>query len=76
MAAERTAAERLLRPRSVAFVGGSIAAAALELCRDVGFGGPVRAVHPTRELVTGLNDSIGTTMGSRYVRPAGAGLAS
>ncbi|MFL6040204.1 MAG: acetate--CoA ligase family protein [Gaiellales bacterium] len=53
MAAERTAAERLLRPRSVAFVGGSIAAAALELCRDFGFGGPVRAVHPTRELVGG-----------------------
>jgi len=41
-------------PRSsVAFVGGSIAAAALELCRDFGFGGPVRAVHPTRELVGG-----------------------
>ena len=53
MAAERPAAERLLRPRSVAFVGGSLAPAALELCRDGGFSGPIHAVHPTRELVAG-----------------------
>lgn len=53
MAAERTPAERLLRPRSVAFIGGSLAPAALELCRDGGFTGPIRAVHPTRELIAG-----------------------
>jgi acyl-CoA synthetase (NDP forming) len=51
--AERPAAERLLRPRSVAFVGGSLAPTALELCRDGGFTGPIWAVHPTREQIAG-----------------------
>ena len=53
MEAERPAAERLLRPRSVAFVGGSLAPTALELCRDGGFTGPIWAVHPTREQIAG-----------------------
>ena len=54
MAADRPAALRLLRPRSVAFVGGSLAPDALALCRDGGFTGPIWAVHPTRETVAGL----------------------
>lgn len=41
---------RLLRPRSVAFVGGAIAAAARDECEAAGFGGPVYAVHPRGEL--------------------------
>ncbi len=39
---------RLLRPRSVAFVGGSLAPEAMRICREGGFGGPIHAVHPTR----------------------------
>jgi len=31
---------RLLRPRSVAFIGGETARGALGVCRDSGFGGP------------------------------------
>jgi acyl-CoA synthetase (NDP forming) len=54
VAADRSPAARLLRPRSVAFIGGSLAPAALALCRDQGFTGPIRAVHPTREEVAGL----------------------
>ncbi len=41
---------RLLRPRSVAFVGGAIAAAARDECEAAGFDGPVYAVHPRGEL--------------------------
>jgi acetyl-CoA synthetase len=45
----RDPAERLLRPRSVAFVGGSTAPAALQVCRDRGFTGTIRYVHPRAE---------------------------
>lgn len=41
--------QRLLRPRSVAFVGGAVARAAREACEAVGFSGPLWEVHPTRE---------------------------
>ncbi|MCC6222775.1 MAG: acetate--CoA ligase family protein [Thermoleophilia bacterium] len=41
---------RLLRPRSVVFVGGAIAAAARDECEAAGFDGPVYAVHPRGEL--------------------------
>jgi acyl-CoA synthetase (NDP forming) len=44
---------RLLRPRSVAFVGGSVAPLALAECEAAGFDGAVYAVHPTRDEVAG-----------------------
>ena len=44
---------RLLRPRSVAFVGGSLAPNALAECEAAGFDGPIYAVHPTRAEVGG-----------------------
>src|SRR6185436_16061635 len=42
-------AQRLLRPQSVAFIGGGLAPGALHICRDGGFAGPVYAVHPRNE---------------------------
>ena len=44
---------RLLRPQSVAFVGGSLAPAAMAVCESLGFSGPIYAVHPTRPEVDG-----------------------
>jgi acyl-CoA synthetase (NDP forming) len=44
---------RLLRPRSVAFVGGSLAPNALSECEAAGFDGPLYAVHPARAEVGG-----------------------
>lgn len=42
-------ARRLLRPRSVAFIGGALAPVALEICVQGGFDGSVYAVHPRTE---------------------------
>jgi acetate---CoA ligase (ADP-forming) len=44
---------RLLRPRSVAFVGGSVASQALAECEAAGFDGPIWAVHATRRQIAG-----------------------
>ena len=41
---------RLLRPRSLAFVGGSAAELAIDACRAFGFSGDMWAVNPRREL--------------------------
>jgi acetyl-CoA synthetase len=46
--------QRLLRPRSVAVVGGSLAPRVIEFCRAGGFDGPIHAVHPTRAEVGGV----------------------
>ncbi len=43
----------MLRPRSVAFVGGSVAPRALAECEAAGFDGPIWAVHPTRRRIAG-----------------------
>ena len=46
---------RLLRPRSIAVIGGGTwCAAVVEGCRRIGFAGPVWPVHPTRAEVAGL----------------------
>ena len=46
------ALDRLLRPRSVAVVGGGAwGASVVRQCRGLGFGGEVWAVHPTRDRV-------------------------
>ena len=50
----RDGLERLLRPRSVAVVGGGAwCASVVEQCGRMGFGGEVWAVHPTRGEVGG-----------------------
>ncbi|MEY2957153.1 MAG: hypothetical protein RL123_1881, partial [Pseudomonadota bacterium] len=45
---------RLLRPRSIAVLGGGWAVNVIEQCRKMGFAGPVWPVHPTRVEVGGL----------------------
>ena len=44
---------RLLRPRSVAVLGGSWAANAVEQLDRIGFDGPVWPIHPTRDALGG-----------------------
>lgn len=46
---------RLLRPRSIAVIGGGAwCASVIEQCRKMGFSGPVWPVHPTRSEVGGV----------------------
>ena len=45
---------RLLAPRSIAFVGGDIAAMAMRRCEAAGFKGRMYAVHPSRAEVGGV----------------------
>jgi len=47
--------ERLLRPRSVAIIGGgAFGTAVTRQCIKMGFGGDIWPVHPTKETVEGL----------------------
>jgi acetyl-CoA synthetase len=52
MSADRLA--RLLRPRSLAIVGGKAAEEAVRQCRALGFAGPIWPVNPKRETMAGL----------------------
>ena len=45
---------RLLRPRSIAVLGGGWAVNVVDQCRRMGFAGPVWPVHPTRGEVGGV----------------------
>ncbi len=45
---------RLLRPRSIAAVGGRAAAEVVRQCRRLGFAGAIWPVHPDRDRVEGL----------------------
>lgn len=45
--------KRLLRPRSIALVGGQAAARVAEQCDRLGFDGDIWPVHPTRERIAG-----------------------
>ncbi len=45
---------RLLRPRSIAVVGGAEAAEVIRQCRRLGFAGRIHAVHPRRRELEGL----------------------
>ncbi len=45
---------RLLRPRSIAVLGGGWAVNVVDQCRKMGFAGPVWPVHPTRAEVGGV----------------------
>ena len=47
--------ERLLRPRSIAVIGGGTwCANVIEQCRKIGFQGDLWAVHPTKAELGGL----------------------
>ncbi len=45
---------RLLRPRSIAVMGGGWAGNVIEQCQKMGFDGPVWPIHPTRDEIKGL----------------------
>ncbi len=45
---------RLLRPRTIAVVGGAPAAEAVRQCRHLGFPGRIRAVHPRHRELAGV----------------------
>lgn len=51
--ATATTLKRLLRPRSIAVVGGQAAARVAEQCDRLGFDGDIWPVHPTRERIAG-----------------------
>lgn len=44
----------LVRPRSIAVIGGSAAAEVVRQCRRMDFAGPIYPVHPRRETLEGL----------------------
>ena len=47
--------DRLLRPKSLAVIGGGVwCANIIEECRKIGFGGEVFVVHPTKVEISGL----------------------
>lgn len=47
--------DRLLKPRSIAVIGGGVwCANVIEQCRKIGFEGGIWPVHPSRETVAGL----------------------
>lgn len=45
---------RLLSPRSIAFVGGTIAEMAIVRSREMGYSGEIWPVHPTRSKIAGV----------------------
>tara|TARA_B110000211_G_scaffold150698_1_gene171344 strand:- start:6089 stop:8215 length:2127 start_codon:yes stop_codon:yes gene_type:complete len=54
MAVTRSEAiSRLFSPKSIAFIGGSIAEMSIKRCQDMGFQGEIWPVHPTREFMAG-----------------------
>ena len=61
--------DRLLRPRSLAFVGGAASELAIDACRTFGFAGDMWAVNPRRQL-RGL-----PTVASATELPAGVDAA-
>ena len=53
MAGPSASLERLLRPSSIAVIGGATAARVIEQCDRMGFKGAVWPIHPTRPEVAG-----------------------
>ncbi len=45
---------RLLRPRHVAVLGGAWAESVIASCREMGFGGDIWPVHPSRKTIGGI----------------------
>ncbi len=52
--ARRRNLERLLRPQSIAAIGGRFAEEVIRQSRKLGFGGRVHAVNPTRQTLAGV----------------------
>ena len=50
----RSALQRLLHPRSIAVIGGSVAAEVIRQCKKIGFQGEIWAVNAQRETLEGL----------------------
>ncbi|MCB1832297.1 MAG: hypothetical protein KDH19_02450, partial [Geminicoccaceae bacterium] len=46
--------ERLLRPKSIAVVGGEIAASVIRTLRRGGYGGMIHAIHSSRSEIEGV----------------------
>ncbi len=46
--------ERLLRPNSIAAIGGLAASRVVEQCQLMGFNGDIWPVHPTKKEIGGL----------------------
>ena len=44
---------RLFSPKTIAFIGGSIAEMSIKRCQDMGFQGEIWPVHPTRAFIAG-----------------------
>ncbi len=51
---DAAALSRLLRPRSIAVVGGRIAAEVIRQCRRMGYDGQIWPVHPSKDTLEGL----------------------
>ncbi|MCH7695581.1 MAG: acetate--CoA ligase family protein [Proteobacteria bacterium] len=47
--------ERLFSPRSIAFIGGTIAGMAIRRCVDMGYQGKIWSVHPTHKSIAGYD---------------------
>jgi acyl-CoA synthetase (NDP forming) len=45
---------RLVFPRSIAFIGGNECAIGIRRCQELGFPGPIYAVHPKRDEIAGI----------------------
>ncbi len=52
-AVSRSRLQRLLAPRTIAFIGGRIAEMAIERCLAAGFDGDIYGVHPKRDTMGG-----------------------
>jgi acetate---CoA ligase (ADP-forming) len=45
---------RLIHPKSIAFIGGNECAVAIRRCHEFGFAGAIHAVHPKRDEISGV----------------------
>ena len=52
---------RLFAPRSIAFVGGTIAAMAIRRSVEMGYQGEICPVHPTRKSIEGFEVAAGSS---------------
>ena len=46
--------KRLLRPKSIAVVGGHQAAEVIRQCQKIGYGGDIWPIHPKKDTIEGL----------------------
>ena len=46
--------DRLIFPKSIAFIGGNECAIGIRRCQEFGFPGKIYAIHPKREEISGI----------------------